>query len=225
MKEIGRRLEQFREKFGITQKDMEAKLGYHSNGTIISNIEKGSRKLCSKDLISLKTKYNLNPNWLLTGEGEQKYYDQKEHELITLILDYREYGGEVNYVIEKILTKILDKFYAKEYYFFIIPKFKYGNRLHYVLMGILQTSEFEGGEKDSKNYFRDLIEKFELDYCCLKEIKKELYSMLENLDERDCNYILKHTDTTISLILQRISRLDQRLNGFFFKNEHVSNFI
>jgi len=49
--------------------------------------------------------------------------------------------------------------------------------------------------------------------------------MLENLDERDCNYILKHTDTTISLILQRISKLDQSLNGFFFKNEHISNFI
>jgi len=142
MKEIGRRLQEYREKLGITQKAMETKLGYSSNGTIVSNIEKGSRKICSKDLINLMTKYNLNPNWVLTGEGEQKYYDQREHELITLILDYREYGGEVDYVIERILTKILEKFYRKEYYLFIIPKIRYGNRLHYVLMKILQTSEF-----------------------------------------------------------------------------------
>jgi len=65
---IGDRLKQARETLGLKQTEIAKALGVQSN--FLSNIERGAKKP-TKELIELfSSRYKINANWLLTGEGD-----------------------------------------------------------------------------------------------------------------------------------------------------------
>jgi len=66
--DIGTRLKQARETLGVTQTEIAKTLDIESN--FLSNIERGQKEPSKKLLSVLITKYKINSNWLLTGEGE-----------------------------------------------------------------------------------------------------------------------------------------------------------
>lgn len=65
--EIGKRLRLIREKIGITQARVGAKLGIQSQH--VSKYERGETVPTWENLIKLIELYDVNINWLLTGKG------------------------------------------------------------------------------------------------------------------------------------------------------------
>jgi transcriptional regulator with XRE-family HTH domain len=64
---IGKRLRLIREKIGITQAEVGAKLGIQSQH--VSKYERGETVPTWENLIKLIELYDVNINWLLTGKG------------------------------------------------------------------------------------------------------------------------------------------------------------
>ncbi|MDR0302347.1 MAG: helix-turn-helix domain-containing protein [Treponema sp.] len=64
---IGDRFREIREKLGVNQSELARAID--ANPSIISDIERGEKEPSKKIISSLITKYKVNSNWLLTGEG------------------------------------------------------------------------------------------------------------------------------------------------------------
>ena len=76
IEETGRRLKFFRNTRDITISDLSAKTGL-SKG-MISETETGKNKPSPNLMLALLNIYNLNLNWLLTGEGEMFITDAEK---------------------------------------------------------------------------------------------------------------------------------------------------
>ncbi len=64
----GQRLKKAREILGINQRDMARVLGYTQSAGL-SQIEGGRNKASQRTLQMLKSKFNINPDYILTGDG------------------------------------------------------------------------------------------------------------------------------------------------------------
>lgn len=219
MEKISDRLKYIRKKLNLTQEVLAKEMKVSKQ--TYSTIEQNNRKLHIEEVIILKNTFNINPNWLLLGLGDEEYITNiKESELVNLILDFRRsYDGEVDIVKIEIIKKILLKFYQQEYSILGIPKqfHSVGNRLHAYFIRILESTNFSGLEEESKNYLRKQIEEYADKPRLQLEIKKELYSLLANINNKDCSYILKNKDITIRLIDQKIPAIDKKINNFLPK--------
>lgn len=65
---MNERLRTLRKKLGMTLNEFGEKLGV--TGTAISRIEKGNRNFTEQMVISVCREFNVNEEWLRTGEGE-----------------------------------------------------------------------------------------------------------------------------------------------------------
>ncbi len=65
---INSRLKLVRNHFHISQELLGKKLGISKSA--ISLIEKGTNGLSTQNVLSICREFNINENWLLTGEGE-----------------------------------------------------------------------------------------------------------------------------------------------------------
>ena len=66
--EVGLRFKTFRKLLGLSQQSLAKVLGYAQR--TISDWERGRLEIPIQVLITLKQRYGLNIDWLLTGEGE-----------------------------------------------------------------------------------------------------------------------------------------------------------
>ena len=181
MENIPQRLQEIRKELKLTQEDIRKKLNLSSKQTY-SSIEKGRRKLHIDEVSIYKNLFNINPNWLLFGEGNQEYIENiKESELVNLIVDFRSYGGEVDIVKIEIIKKILSKFYQDEYWLLSIIKMNhsYGNRFHTLLINILKSVDLKDIDlSDTKNgyktYLHNKIEYFDNKSTLLPALKKRV---------------------------------------------------
>ena len=64
----GERVKEIRKSLGLTLEKFGDKVGVTK--VAISNIEKGNRNLTDQMAISICREFNVNENWLRTGEGE-----------------------------------------------------------------------------------------------------------------------------------------------------------
>jgi len=64
----GERLKQFRQKLGLTQKELAEKLGF--KWYKIKDMESNKQKITYEIAKDLEKLFSINPDWLLTGEGE-----------------------------------------------------------------------------------------------------------------------------------------------------------
>jgi transcriptional regulator with XRE-family HTH domain len=65
---LGKRLKQIRESLKLSQQQFAEKLSIKSQS--VYKVEKDLNGLSNETLINLIKNYNVNINWLLTGEGE-----------------------------------------------------------------------------------------------------------------------------------------------------------
>ena len=65
---IGKRLKSIREKLEFSQEKFGNKIGLSNSG--VSKIESGSTNLSKQVTVALVREFNVNENWLLTGDGE-----------------------------------------------------------------------------------------------------------------------------------------------------------
>lgn len=68
LKTFGSRFKTIRKCFNLTQIEFAKRLKYTESSTI-TNIEKGKITLTTKKLLLLNELFNVDINWLLTGEG------------------------------------------------------------------------------------------------------------------------------------------------------------
>lgn len=68
MNESGRRLAEFRESRSLSQRELATEIG--KSYALVAAVESGNRKLSDAFLYALTERYALNPQWLLTGDGE-----------------------------------------------------------------------------------------------------------------------------------------------------------
>lgn len=68
---IGERIKKLRKSLNLTQKDFAKRAGI-SSASQICDFEKGLRSPSSKTIIRIAKAFNINPNWLLTGETDKK---------------------------------------------------------------------------------------------------------------------------------------------------------
>lgn len=212
MKEIAKRLKDVREKIGKTQVEMAKE--FHFSKQIYNNIEQAKRRLQIEEIVILKHRFNIDSNWLIFGEGSMNVEENtNKNELINLILDYRTYGGEVNMVKNEIIKKILDRFYkqTKNLFHLKSKSHKFGNRVHYIFIKILKSYQYDSSIEDSKNSLRNKIEEFDDKSAYLKEVKKELYLLLENINNKDCYYILQNPSIVIEQIKSKISPINIKI--------------
>jgi transcriptional regulator with XRE-family HTH domain len=219
MKEIAKRLKYAREDIGLTQVEMAKE--FNVSKQIYNNIEQAKRRLQIEEVAVLKYSFNLDPNWLIFGEGKMKIEDNiHKVELINLILDFRQYGGEVDIVKTEIIKKILSKLLHRKKLLKIIPiPSLLGHHITYAWMRILINSNFTDIEKNAKNYLRDQIEAIQSKNPLLLEIKKTLYSMLENVNSKDCYYLLTNRGIAANQVLDKINSFDRTFNEFLLKND------
>ncbi|KFN40863.1 MAG: hypothetical protein JU82_00340 [Sulfuricurvum sp. MLSB] len=216
MQEIAKRLKEAREKIGKTQVEMAQEFNYSKQ--IYNNLEHGKRRLQIEEVTILKHKFKIDPNWLIFGEGNMKIEENENKiKLTDLILDFQEYGGEVDLVRKEIVKKILEKFYKQEKGFFLFKRksHKFGNRVHFVLIKILKSYKYFGSKEDSKNFLRDKIEEFYDTSAFLKDVKKELYALLENINNKDCYYLLHNPDIVIEQLKSKALSWDIKLNDYY----------
>ena len=71
---IGKRLKQVREKAGLLQKDIAAKLGIKMAG--YNRIENDKVNLTLEHLITLKGEFGISIDWLLSGDEVKSGFDQ-----------------------------------------------------------------------------------------------------------------------------------------------------
>ena len=65
--DIGRRIQQFREKLGLNQGEFSREIKISQ--TTVSRVESGEKKPSKAFLNALMVRYAVNPDWILSGEG------------------------------------------------------------------------------------------------------------------------------------------------------------
>jgi len=171
MHNINKRLVQIREESGKSQVEMSK--SFNVSKQTYGTIERGTRAIRIDEIEILKNDFNVSPTWLLFDEGDKNYISGKsQKELIDLILDFRSYGGEVNIVKREIVTRILSKLYKKNVGIFIKRAHKYGNRVHFTLISVLNKLKYSGTEASAKNFIRDKIEEFHGNSVFSDSVKK-----------------------------------------------------
>lgn len=65
---IGERIKQHRKETGLNQSEYAERLGVKQG--IISAMEKGNRNVSDRTIRAICSEFNVNENWLRTGEGE-----------------------------------------------------------------------------------------------------------------------------------------------------------
>lgn len=96
--EIGNRIVELREAFGITQAKLAKSLGMHVNA--ISRIERGVVRLTEKNIKMICAVYPINEEWLLSGEGEMISEDRIDRELTE---KYRKLTPDMQELIDKMI--------------------------------------------------------------------------------------------------------------------------
>lgn len=109
---FGERLKHFRKTKGLTQKQLSATIGVSQSH--ISAMEKNEKMPGGDILISLKRFFDVDLNWLLTGDGELPHPEAKKSVITGLIeqvlegMDEESQRAVLKYTEEKkLLTELL----------------------------------------------------------------------------------------------------------------------
>ena len=101
---IGDRFKKTRDSLGLNQSELARELGV--NPSIISDIERGDKEPSKKIISSLIVKYQINSNWILTGQGEMLIKQQDKAEKHPLITDIEAITAPRFECIESRLTAL-----------------------------------------------------------------------------------------------------------------------
>ena len=77
MVNINERIKKLRKSLGLTSEKFGSNLGVGK--TAISGIETGRRNVTDQMFLAICREYNVNPDWLRTGEGEMFVEDNEDY--------------------------------------------------------------------------------------------------------------------------------------------------
>ena len=97
----GHRVRELRKKLSLTLEKFSKPLGVGK--TAISNIENGSRGLTDQMIVSICREYNINEDWLRTGEGEMFKERSLSEEVGYYVEDLLSYDGHGNPFYDMII--------------------------------------------------------------------------------------------------------------------------
>lgn len=117
----GINLKLLREDLGLSQKDFSKKLML-SDATI-SRIEKGERNITTRVLNQICKEFNVNKDWLITGEGNMynkvddldvasmmgKIFSEEDEFLKKVFLTFAKLSDSERAVIMKVINELSDK--------------------------------------------------------------------------------------------------------------------
>ena len=66
--EVRKRIKQLRETLNVSQRDFAKRI--YISQTLLGDIELGNRNVNERTIQLISTEFNVNKDWLLTGEGE-----------------------------------------------------------------------------------------------------------------------------------------------------------
>lgn len=105
MNEIGYRIKRIRKENNLNQSQFAQSIGI-SQGNL-SEIEMGNSNPSSETLISIRVRYNVNLNWLLTGADSDDSVTYEDPNEKILVDNYRKLNDyDKNEIIEIIQLKI-----------------------------------------------------------------------------------------------------------------------
>lgn len=109
MGEIGYRIKSIRKEKRLNQSEF-AKSIEISQGNL-SEIEKGNSNPSAETMISIRNKYNVDLNWLLTGDSDQgdTYEDYYEKKLVEIFSDLNNYDKDEIIEIMLLKTRLRNK--------------------------------------------------------------------------------------------------------------------
>ncbi|KEI94399.1 transcriptional regulator (plasmid) [Clostridium botulinum A2B3 87] len=79
------RVKQIRNSIGLTQEDFAKKIDLKRSS--LANIESGSVKLTERNIKTICNTFNVNENWLVSGEGEMFNTLQEDKELLNFVIN------------------------------------------------------------------------------------------------------------------------------------------
>lgn len=201
MKDIHKRLKLLRSKLNLNQEDFSLRIGV-SNATY-STIERGTRKLKIEEAAKISKSFDVTLDWLILGKGNIIYSNKTKKE---------------------VLQNTVDKLYNSKKLFNTIeyPAHAYKNRVHFILIDILKTTNFNKNSEEAKVHLFHKINDFKDTSFFLNEVKNEIFKLLENINEMDCILLLENKQMTINIIQEKIPLIDKKINSFIQDNEIFS---
>lgn len=109
---MNERLKQLRLKLDLSQKDFGSKLLISKDH--VSSLETGRRKLTDRIIRDICSKYNVNENWLVNGEGEMLKDITDEIDAPEHIKDMLRKFLSLNESDQRKMEYILDSFISEE---------------------------------------------------------------------------------------------------------------
>lgn len=224
MENIHKRLKILRKKANLTQEDFGNILNI-SKATY-STLEIGTRPLKINEAFIIKKIFNISYDWLLDGDGDIKKFDEKTIKTINIIqkMNVKEIINYIKKEIiktqkkEKIIKEILIKFYnEKEIFGFKYTNHSYRNRVHFILIEILKSINYNNNDEAKVSLFYAIKEFYKNEFF-MQEVKNEIYLLLENITEDECRQLLVNKQITINLITQKINIFDRKINDFKIKD-------
>lgn len=105
MSEIGYRIKRIRKENNLNQSQFAQSIGI-SQGNL-SEIEMGNSNPSAETLISIRARYNVDLNWLLTGVDSVDGITYEDHHEKELVETYRKLNGyDKNEIIEIVHLKL-----------------------------------------------------------------------------------------------------------------------
>ncbi|WP_457681099.1 helix-turn-helix domain-containing protein [Thermovibrio sp.] len=101
---FGQRLKRLRYKLGLSQKEMAERLGVHL--MTISRYERDAMKPSFRFLEKVRETFNVNPKWLLEGEGEMFLPKKTPKEAVRTEL-FGLKGATLDFLAEELAEKLL----------------------------------------------------------------------------------------------------------------------
>jgi len=104
---IGQRLKKLREELNLSQGKMANLLGVSQSA--LSKWESGKREIPIGVLIKLKQKFNVNLNWLLSGQGDMFLPPQEIPLLVPELVEFfKQYPPDIQRKFANILKEMVD---------------------------------------------------------------------------------------------------------------------
>ena len=89
---VNERIKELRSRLGLTQEEFSSKIGLSRN--FIAQIETGTKKPSDRTIFDICEKFNVNEDWLRTGNGEMFVELSKDEQISAMLGEIQRLGDE-----------------------------------------------------------------------------------------------------------------------------------
>nr|DAU29992.1 MAG TPA: helix-turn-helix domain protein [Caudoviricetes sp.]DAW61146.1 MAG TPA: helix-turn-helix domain protein [Caudoviricetes sp.]DAY03738.1 MAG TPA: helix-turn-helix domain protein [Caudoviricetes sp.] len=89
---VNERIKELRSRLGLTQEEFSSKIGLSRN--FIAQIETGTKKPSERTIFDICEKFNVNQDWLRTGNGEMFVELSKDEQISAMLGEIQRLGDE-----------------------------------------------------------------------------------------------------------------------------------